>query len=47
LMIMENISTIAILVVLATITLPLAAVGLTLWLGGMNPADEADTSEGA
>ncbi len=46
-MIMSNISIVAVLVVLATITLPLAAVALTLWIGGANPAEEPDTARGA
>lgn len=39
-MIMDNIATVSIIVVLATVLLPLAGVGLTLWMGGMNPPDE-------
>ncbi|MFT4975775.1 MAG: hypothetical protein ACI8S6_001668 [Myxococcota bacterium] len=31
---------VAVAVVIATILLPAAAVGLTLWTGGMNPSDE-------
>lgn len=39
-MIMDNIAAVSIIVVLATILLPMAAIGLTLWMGGMNPPDE-------
>lgn len=41
---MDSIAIMAIIVVLATISLPLLGVGLTLWMGGADPKDGgADT----